>query len=264
MYVTDQCGREVYLPSFPPKRIVSLVPSQTELVFDLGADDSLVGRTRFCIHPKNRVKQIVKIGGTKDLNLGRIYDLKPDLIIGNKEENEKFQIEQLQSQLPVWLSDIRSQDAELDMIMELGRILNKTSQAKTISDIKKKFWAEMSVQFKHFYGSRVLYLIWNNPIMSVGADTYIHFMLNTCGLVNVLQDFQRYPILDEKKLMELTPDFLFLSSEPYPFKEKHIHLFQALLPNTKILLVDGEFFSWYGSRQLHVRDYPQYLLGQLM
>jgi ABC-type Fe3+-hydroxamate transport system substrate-binding protein len=264
MYVTDQCGREVHLPSYPPKRIISLVPSQTELFFDLGADDLLVGRTRFCIHPMNSVKQIVKIGGTKDLNMGRIYDLKPDLIIGNKEENEKNQIEQLQLQHPVWLSDIRSLNAELDMITALGHLLDKAAEAKALSDSKKKFWAKMSTQFKPLHGSKILYLIWNNPIMAVGADTYIHFMLEACGFKNVLFDVERYPILDEKKLMELTPDFLFLSSEPYPFKEKHFLFFQALLPNTQILSVDGEFFSWYGSRQLHLRDYPQYLLEQLM
>jgi ABC-type Fe3+-hydroxamate transport system substrate-binding protein len=263
MDFTDQCGRKVHLPAFPPRRIISLVPSQTELMFDLGAGDRLVGRTRFCIHPDDKVKKVVRIGGTKDFRMDKIYELKPDLIIGNKEENEKAQIEQLALNFPVWLSDIRSIESDLDMILQVGKMLDLEAEAQAIVNQKKTLYADIQGAFDTLRGMRVVYLIWNNPMMAAGNDTYIHHMLTWCGFENALTDTGRYPVLSEEDLKRMAPDILFLSSEPYPFSEKHLSGFRQWLPSARVVLVDGEFFSWYGSRLNHMGEYLRVLKNQL-
>lgn len=245
--------------SSPPQRIVSLVPSQTELLADLGLDSEVIGITKFCIHPKQWRKEKIIVGGTKNFHFDRIHELQPDLIIANKEENYQEGIEQLRQRYPVWMSDIITPEDALTMIGELGNITGKDSEAqKLIADIQQS-WSNM-VKLPPL---RVLYLIWRRPWMGVASGTFIHGMLQLAGLKNCLAQQLRYPELSDTEVLTLEADYVFLSSEPYPFGEKHIEELQNILPNSKIILVDGEMFSWYGSRMRLFADYVTELRSQL-
>lgn len=243
-------GREVPVPA-NPKRIISLVPSQTELLFDLGLDDRIVGLTWFCIHPKDRVKGKAKIGGTKNIKLDKIRELNPDLIIANKEENERDHIEALAAEFPVWVSDISNVEDALEMMRRLGKITGTSAAAdKYAETIQKEF-----LTLGKAPPLRTLYLIWREPYMSVGYDTFIHHILSRCGLINVCENQARYPEVTEVDVKALKPDLILLSSEPYPFTEKHIEELKDINPVAQICLVDGEMFSWYGSRLVKAAEY---------
>jgi ABC-type Fe3+-hydroxamate transport system substrate-binding protein len=242
MLFTDQLNNTIELQTFP-KRIISIVPSQSELLWDLGLREELVGITKFCIHPPQMFNSIERVGGTKTLNLEKIRALKPDVIIGNKEENEQSQILELQQEFPVWMSDIFTLQDALQMMEGIGALVNKTQQAETIKNtIQKSF-----INLPHKQES-VLYLIWNKPYMAAGKATFIGDMLSKIGLQNVLEQNSRYPELTIEVIKALNPELVFLSSEPYPFKQEHMDELQQHLPSSKIILVDGELFSWYGSR----------------
>ncbi len=258
--LTDQMGREVQF-NFPPKRIVSLVPSQTELLYYLGLTDEVVGQTLFCIHPQDMHQIKPRVGGTKNVKPEKVAQLQPDLIIGNKEENEKTSIELLAKDFPVWMSDIKTLADALEMIAHIGRIINKKEAADfLIESIKESFHQLISHQSQ----TSVLYLIWRKPWMAAGKATFIDDMLTRMGLGNALhQQELRYPQLTNEDIVVLNPKLIFLSSEPYPFKEHHIQELQELCPTAKILLVDGELFSWYGSRLLHSAAYFKQLLQQI-
>lgn len=241
MRFTDQLHRVVYIPE-PPKRIISLVPSLTELLVDLGLEENLVGVTKFCVHPAHLRKSKTVVGGTKNYRFEVIDSLRPDLIIGNKEENDQEGIEKLAEKYPVWMSDILSLEDNYSMIDQLGILSGKEWAAKKlIEKIKSSFVAEISRK------GTCVYLIWNDPMMCVGRKTFIHTMLDRAGFENLVKS-GRYPELTLEDLKNLTPDYLLLSSEPYPFQKKHIEFFKSNLPNTQVRLVDGELFSWYGSR----------------
>ncbi|HAP69620.1 MAG TPA: cobalamin-binding protein [Flavobacteriales bacterium] len=246
--VIDQVGRTVLIPKFP-KRIISLVPSQTELLFDLGLDQRVVGITKFCVHPKEWFRTKARIGGTKKLNFNTISDLNPDLIIANKEENNKEDIERLEKDFPVWVSDINNLDSAVEMIQLVGKI-TQTNASKLVTEIETEFQ-----ELKPIYPKKkTLYLIWKNPYMSAGSDTFIHDIMKRCGFENAISD-SRYPQLSEQNIVALKPELVLLSSEPFPFKAKHIEELHGLLPNAEIKLVNGEMFSWYGSRLKHVPPY---------
>ncbi len=242
-------GREVTLPSYP-QRIISLVPSQTELLYDLGLGDKVVGITKFCIYPDEWFKSKPRVGGTKELKHDIIKNLKPDLIIGNKEENRQEDIEALMQHYPVWMSDITTLEDAAEMVLGIGEITNTKPAAKDIvSQLKTGFSTIAPMDEK----PTVLYLIWK-PYMAAGTDTFINTMLGLLGFKNII-DKPRYPKITPEQLFQLKPNYIFLSSEPYPFKEKHIADLQALSPQSKILLVDGEMFSWYGSRLIKAIEY---------
>ena len=250
---TDQMQREVEIPEFP-QRIVSLVPSQTEFLHQIGLGERLVGLTKFCIHPKHWRKEKTVIGGTKNFRFEVIESLQPDLIIGNKEENYREGIEKLAEQYPVWMSDIYTLDDALAMMNELGGILGCSSETQSIvQEIQQGFthWEESRQAPRK---PRTAYLIWRKPYMAVGSHTFIDHMLAQAGFENVVE-IPRYPELSIEALQELQLDVLLLSSEPYPFRDKHLEEFAEQLPNTKIKLVDGEAFSWYGS---HLTTTPRY------
>lgn len=247
----DQTGRSINF-SEVPRRIISIVPSQSELLWDLGLREELIGITKFCIHPDEMFRTVERVGGTKTLDIEKIRKLKPDLIIGNKEENEKSQIEELQKEFNVWMSDIFNFEDAYEMIKCLGEILQKQQAANKISNQLRKTIPEIKNIFSN---QRVLYFIWNKPYMLAGGNTFINHVLNYAGLVNVAQHLQRYPELTNDQLKEMKPDFCFLSSEPFPFKEKHQQEIELFLPGVKTLIVDGEIFSWYGSRLLHLPPY---------
>jgi len=243
----DQLGRAISLVT-PPKRIVSLVPSITELLYDLGLFDNIVGRTKFCVHPKAALRAIPKIGGTKNVNFDRVAALKPDLIIANKEENDKSQIEALNQHFPVWISDIANFGDAMEMIQCLGVLLRKKSVAdKIVNDS-----TILLQKIKPAKSQRAAYLIWQKPYMTIGKDTYIHDMLLHTGYENIFGDQTRYPSFTLAELKERNPEIILLSSEPFPFKQKHIDELKLLFPNTPIQLVDGEAYSWYGTRFLKV------------
>lgn len=251
---TDQLGRTIVV-DYPPRLIVSLVPSQTELLFDLGLDDEIVGVTKFCVHPMEKITSRTKIGGTKNLNIDRIRALKPDLIIGNKEENEKEQIEELMAEFPVWISDIASLEDAKKAISAIGGLINRVPEAAYLNHLIHVGFADLhTLAIQKNIHKKVAYLIWQNPIVLTGKDTFISDILTIIGLTNVI-DICRYPIITPEELTLLKPDFIFLSSEPYPFKETHVATFARQFPEAKVMLVDGEVFSWYGSRLVKAVQY---------
>jgi len=251
MYFTDQLNRIIEIVA-TPQRIVSLVPSQTELLFDLGLDETIIGITKFCVHPKEWHQSKTRVGGTKNVNIEKVISLKPDLIIANKEENLKANIEALEAIAPVWISDINNLSTALNMIVAIGEITNTIEKAKIlVNTINIEFEALNAFQ----KSITCMYLIWQNPYMTVGADTFINDMFKYCKLENVFANKTRYPEVSITEMQAANPDMILLSSEPYPFKQKHIDELQQHLPNAKILLVDGEMFSWYGSRLIKTAKY---------
>lgn len=249
----DQMNQTIRL-SGTPRRIVSLVPSQTELLFDLGLEDSVVGITKFCIYPDEWFRSKKRVGGTKNVDFEKVKLLKPDLIIGNKEENEKENIEKLTEIAPVWMSDINSLEDALKMIGQIGVIVDKTKESNDlIEGIKSKFLdLDTFIRENIKEKKTVLYIIWNDPVISVGTNTFINDMLIRCGLTNFMAE-SRYPVYVKEN--NKIPDYVFLSSEPFPFNEKHLEQMKNKFPDSLIRLVDGEFFSWYGSRLSKAPDY---------
>ena len=258
--VVDQLGNSINIPH-PPKRIISVVPSQTELLFYLGLDRQIVGITKFCCHPGPDVQSIEKIGGTKVLKLEKIKQLQPDLIIANKEENDKDQIESLRSQFPVWVSDIKTIKEAIEMTRSIGRITCKTGVSDQLAmQISQKFnKLEEISNNPDFNTKRTAYLIWRNPYMVAAKNTFIDEMLRYGGFENCFSQQTRYPEITIEDLRKVRPELIFLSSEPYPFKEKHIAELQIACPDVNVELVDGELFSWYGNRLLKSADYLQKL-----
>lgn len=227
-----------------PSRIISLVPSQTELLFDLGLDKEVVGITKYCIHPAHWQTQKTIVGGTKNFQIEAIDRLEPDLIIANREENTKEGIEGLRKKYTVWVSEIYTLEDSLQMIERVGALVDKIERSQYIvSEIRRGFETVQKLPSR-----KVLYLIWRKPWMAAGQNTFINDMLSRIGLRNCLAKNSRYPELSNDEMISLNPEVVFLSSEPYPFKEKHLADLQSILPQSKIMLVDGEMFSWYGSR----------------
>lgn len=260
--LVDQMGRTVAVPDIP-KKIISLVPSQTELLYDLGLAEYIVGQTVFCIYPKDYFKSATKVGGTKKLNIQAIRDLQPDLIIGNKEENEHSQIQLLEKEFPVWMSDIYNLSDALEMIRQIGIVVCKQDKAEAVVQrIEAGFNKIKSIQTKSL---KVLYFIWRNPYMVAGRNTFINDMLKYCGLENAIPERDsRYPEINSDDITSLNPDIILLSSEPYPFKEKHIEELAQLCPSVKINIVDGEMFTWYGSRLVNSPDYFRNMINSLL
>ena len=260
----DQMMRKVEITP-TPLRIISLVPSQTELLYDLGLNNEVVGITKFCIHPKQWLKEKTIVGGTKQLNHPKIEALKPDLIIGNKEENSREDIEILMQKYPVWMSDINTLEDALQMIESIANITQKEQNGKQLIDkINQEF--ELLPQANQSK-KRIAYFIWNEPLMVAGKDTFINHLLNKLGFENVFanqllsdQISYRYPQITADELAAAAPDIIYLSSEPFPFKEKHMQQFKAICPKAEVKIVDGEMFSWYGSRLVHVPNYFRKLI----
>ena len=237
-------GRNVEV-NFPPFRVISLVPSITELLIDLGVD--VVGRTKFCVHPKDKVSSIPIIGGTKNFRFEVIDDLKPDLIVGNKEENYKEGIAKLSQRYPVWMSDITRLNEALEMIRMLSEVTDRSSEGAVIR-------AQLEDKLEGLQNSKsgsVLYMIWRKPWMAAGRETYVHHFLEHLGYHNVVLA-TRYPELNEREIAKLSPDRILLSSEPYPFDKGDQEALQSTFPGSSIELVDGELYSWYGSHLLKV------------
>jgi ABC-type Fe3+-hydroxamate transport system substrate-binding protein len=252
----DQLGRPVVLDK-EPLRIISLVPSQTELLYDLGLNDEVIGITQFCVHPETWYRSKTRIGGTKKLDLEKIKALKPDLIIANKEENLKNEIELLSGDFPVWTSDVRKLEDALEMIVSIGEITNTVSRADEIQKkIRENFTRLNPLESR----PRTAYMVWRKPYMAAGQDTFINDMLGYAGFQNICSNLMpRYPYFQPSDFETLNCEILLLSSEPFPFTEKHVKEFQSFFPDMQIHLVDGEMFSWYGSRLIKAPAYFEQL-----
>jgi len=251
MQFNDQVGNNLFLKKYPEK-IVSLVPSQTELLYDLGLRERVVGITKFCIYPNNWKKEKEIIGGTKNINIQKIINLNPDLIIANKEENLLEDIIKLQAHFPVFVSDINTINDAIDMIFSIGSITNSKKNAKIVAN---KINTEFAKIIPFNPPLKVAYFIWRKPYMVSANNTFINTILSLFGLQNVCSDLLRYPEITTEMLVERKPQLIFLSSEPYPFKELHKNELKKTFPEIPILLVDGEMFSWYGSHLIHTPAY---------
>jgi ABC-type Fe3+-hydroxamate transport system substrate-binding protein len=251
----DQMGREVRF-AYPPLRIVSLVPSQTELLFDLGLHQQLEGVTKFCTHPSNARHKLRVIGGTKNFDFAKIKEARPDLIIGNKEENYQEGIAELAQHYPVWMSNVTDLPESLDMMRGIGAITGKSHLAESLVVAIMERFAQLLPPPMLLPAA---YFIWRKPYMVAASGTFIDDMLRRAGFANVFAHLGRYPEVTPAQLAQAAPARIFLSSEPYPFKEKHLAEFQEICPTAKIQLVDGELFSWYGSRLLFSAAYFQTL-----
>lgn len=247
----DALGYEVGLPG-PARRIVSLVPSQTELLHDLGLDAEVVGITRFCVHPPQWRRTKTRIGGTKDVQVERVRSLTPDLVIANREENVQVQVEAIRGFCPVWTSDVNDLTGALEMILSVGRLTGKAAEAgRMVQSITKAF----AVPGKPERSIPTAYLIWKDPWMAAGGDTFIHDMMRRCGFDNIFANRPRYPVTSLSELSESGVELVLLSSEPYPFRERELEAVRRELPRAEVRLVDGEMFSWYGSRLLESAGY---------
>lgn len=256
---TDQLGRTLTLPQ-RPQRIVSLVPSQTELLAHLGLDAEVVGITKFCIHPEAWFRTKRRVGGTKVFDVAAIEALQPDLIIGNKEENAQGPMEALMQRWPVWMSDMFNLGDALQMIRQVGALTGTQATADQLAlDIDHAFLNLRTPAPPR----RVAYFIWRQPWMVAGGNTFINDMLLRCGLVNVFAgEASRYPEVSAAQVAAAQPEVVLLSSEPYPFKENHLAELRQLCPAAEIRLVDGELFSWYGPRLLQAPAYFDSLFGE--
>jgi ABC-type Fe3+-hydroxamate transport system substrate-binding protein len=200
------------------------------------------------------------MGGTKTVDIGAIHQLKPDLIIANKEENVKEQIEELAASYPVWLTDVNNLADALQMIEDIGALTGRSEAANALTgNISTAFRDMPAIELP----LKTAYLIWRSPYMAAGGNTFIDNMLKQCGFDNVFANKTRYPETSIEDLHIANCQLLILSSEPYPFTQKHIAELQHQLPGTKIILVDGEMFSWYGSRLLQSPAYFKQLIAQI-
>ncbi len=253
MEVKDQINRHVEIKGYP-QRIVSLVPSITELLVDLGLEEQMVGRTRFCIHPADKVKKIPVIGGVMGLNTHEINKTGADLILAAKEENAQREVLDLAKTHPVWVSDVHNLEDALEMIASIGQICGRDDRAGQIQQQIREAFSQLN----HIPPGiiRAVYLIWNNPFYTINRNTFIHDMLQRCGIENVFADkSESYPIISEKEIRASKPDFILLPSEPYNFKASELNKLADSFPKAEIKRVEGEYFTWYGSHLIHAPSY---------
>ncbi|TRO63990.1 ABC transporter substrate-binding protein [Christiangramia sabulilitoris] len=251
MEIQDQLGRTIELKK-TPSRIISLVPSQTELIVDLGLESSLVGITHYCVHPANLKNTKNRVGGTKKVNLRKVKELKPDIILCNKEENTKSMVEELEKIAPVHVSNVATLADAYDLMLDYGMIFECEELAKTMVQAIQKKEKTLRELVKNSENKKVAYFIWKDPFMVAGKGTFIDDMLKLNNFSNIFSD-ERYPETSLKQLSGKDIDLCLLSSEPFPFEEKHKVDFEKYGFKTKI--VNGEYFSWYGSRLLKAMKY---------
>ena len=266
---TDQLGNQ-HIFHQTPKRIVSLVPSQTELLYDLGLEDSIVGITKFCVHPFHLKATKAIVGGTKQVKIDKIKALQPDIIIANKEENTLEIVESLKDICPIWVTDIITIEDNLQMISDFGQLFNKRIEAQKWIDKTNFALADFQHFIKDKEVKKVAYFIWANPYMVAGGDTFINELLKLNKFENIYDNHEtrdgakqsvakyegRYPeIVIQKMRIQGDPDYVLLSSEPFPFKDEHAFELGRHTHHATTIFVDGEMFSWYGSRLVKAIEY---------
>jgi iron complex transport system substrate-binding protein len=255
--ITDMLGRALIVPE-RPERIISLCPSQTETLFDLALGGRVVGSTRYCIHPAPEVATSTRVGGTKRVDFEVVRRLAPDLIIAEKEENPREMVEALSEIAPVYVTEVIDPQSAWEMIRRLGELTKTESRAVALEHEISQAWSGL-LPFPR--PLRTAYLIWRKPWMAAGPTTYIDSLLKAAGLDNVfgaeVEGKVRYPEFTLQQLVERRPELVLLSSEPYPFKDQHVAELQSALPETRVLLTDGEPWSWYGTR---MKAFPKLVL----
>ena len=259
----DQIKRTLKLEQ-NPKRIISLVPSQTELLFDLGLEDSIVGITKFCVHPYHLKSTKTIVGGTKEIKIEKIKMLQPDIILCNKEENTKEIVEACENVCEVHVSDIATIDDCLALINQYGEIFNKRTEALKISNKITFNLNDFKIFIKDKPVLKVAYFIWRKPWMVAGNNTFINYLLELNHFKNIYANIERYPEIELKKIrLQGDPEVVLLSSEPYPFKDEHAFEIGRASHHAKTIFVDGEYFSWYGSRLIKAFEYFKTLRSRL-
>jgi iron complex transport system substrate-binding protein len=259
----DQIGNYHTFES-TPKRIVSIVPSQTELLFDIGLEDSIVGITKFCVHPNHFKVTKTIVGGTKNVNFEKVKNLQPDIIIANKEENTKEIVEELSKICPVIVTDIYTIEDNLQMILDFGKLFSKRTEAQKWHDKINFSYQDFKNFIKDKPSKKVAYFIWKKPHMVAGKETFINALLELNHFENIYKEKGRYPEVELKKIrLEGDPDLVFLSSEPYPFKDEDAFEIGRFTHHAKTVFVDGEMFSWYGTRILKSFEYFKQLHSKI-
>lgn len=252
----DHVGRRVEVTT-SPKRIISLCPAFTSTLFEIGLQDEVVGRTRFCIFPKDQVTNVPIVGGTKDMNIEDIRKLNPDLIIAEKEENTKEMVTLLEQEFPVYVFEVQSIEENSRMIQDLGKLVQREKEANELLHTIETVFDNLP----NLQGKKAAYMIWRTPYMVVGNLTYINSVLERLNLVNPFKEYEgRYPAIELENLRDANLDYLFLATEPFRFQEKHVEEFSALLPDVQVSLIDGEMF-WYGSNMV---DGAKYLTNKFL
>jgi iron complex transport system substrate-binding protein len=259
----DQIGTSHSFES-SPKRIISLVPSQTELLYDLGLEDRIVGITKFCVHPYHFKSTKKIVGGTKKVHYDRIRLLEPDIIICNKEENTQEIVEELRKICTVWVTNIATIEDNFQMITDFGQIFDQRTEARKWNDKLAFALSDFKNFIKDIPVKKVAYFIWKNPYMVAGSGTFIDELLKLNHFQNYFASKERYPEIELEKMDEEGDlDLILLSSEPFPFKAEDGYEIASCTRNGKAILVDGEMFSWHGSRLLKAFDYFKYLHGSI-
>ena len=239
----------------PPARIVSLIPSTTELLCRLGLADAVVGITAYCREPAELLRGKTRIGGEKDPDLERIRALAPDLVIANVEENVRDHVDTLRGWgIPVHVTYPRTVAGAIAMIRELGAVTGAADRATALADDLEGRLARVREELRGREAPRVFYAIWRGPYMTIGRETYIHDMLTVCGAANVFADARdRYPAVTLDEIAARRPDVILLPDEPFRFRPAHVAEFAGLrdvpaVRDGRIHLVDGKPFSWHGHR----------------
>lgn len=268
MNLTDFTFTEIDVPR-PPARVVSLVPSTTESLFTLGAGGTLVGRTRYCVSPAEKVKAIEKVGGTKDPNLARILELKPDLVLANKEENRREDILHLRERgLTVYVDYATTVEESLSLVSTLGRITGLEAHADALvrQGVKAVATARLRAEEQAQANAlrmtprpnarpRVVAFIWKDPWMAVGRETYAGDLIETLGGLHVLKDDpDRYVKVTPDDVAKLNPDILLFPDEPFAFKDQDLAWWREQFPRlpavaeNRLRICDGQDFVWIGTR----------------
>lgn len=264
----------------PPRRVVSLVPSVTESLFDLNLGDRLVAITDYCIYPTDKVAALPHIGGPKNLDAERIIALKPDLVIANREENHRETVARLRAAgIPVWVTFPRTVLEAINLLWNIMHVFDEPAMVPRVRLIEQTYDWVLRLAESQPQPRRVFAPIWLDPLMTFNAGTYCHDVLRVCGGVNVFADRDRlyplaadlgqaapyaaddpraagrdtrYPRVTLAEVVAAQPDVILLPSEPYPFTEEHIPLFAALdVPaawHGRIIRVDGSLLTWHGTR----------------
>jgi len=251
----DQLGRTLEL-SKTPTRIISIVPSITELLFDLGVEDTIVGITSYCVHPFHFLTTKKSIGGTKKVNIERVKELAPDLIICNKEENTPEMVAALSEIAPVYVSEVNTISDSLELIQQLGNILSCRTEAKNlVSKINFKL-DDFKLFMKDMPTRKAAYFIWAEPWMVAANNTFINEVLKLNKFDNIYQNLERYPTIPLEKIrFSGDPRVVLLPSEPFKFTDDHAFEIATYANRSMTVFADGEYFSWYGSRLLKAFDY---------
>ena len=253
-------SKDIYSSNFKHKRIISLVPSITETLFYLGLGNNIVGVTNWCKYPEHEIKQITKIGGVKGFDKDIISELKPDIIFAVKEENDKEEIKSVAREYNVFVATVENFEDSTKLINDIGLLTKTSSKAKYLSSqIEREF-----NNIPDFEGKTCAYFVWNKPMMVVGANTFIDSVLQKCNFNNVFSGENSYPIVEFKDITLKNPEVIFLCSEPFEFKEKHRVEYQTKFPSSKIILINAEMFTWYGSHLLETRNYLNELSEKLL